>query len=133
MRIYLAGPIYGRTDAECREWRLHPKSLLEVAGCEVSDPMQRDYRGSEDEHAEQIVADDKEAIELCDTLLANASVPSWGTAMEVIYGSMFGKQIVAFSHAKEISPWLRCHTHAIFQTLEQAVAGIVSSSTKGMR
>jgi hypothetical protein len=107
--------------------------MLEAAGHEVSDPMERDYRGCEDEHAEQLVADDKEAIELCDTLLVDASMPSWGTAMEIMYGTMFGKQIVSFSDAETISPWLRCHTHAIFQTLDQAVAGIVSFSAQGMR
>jgi nucleoside 2-deoxyribosyltransferase len=133
MNIYLAGPIHGRSDAECRDWRLAAKAAIEAAGHSVIDPMNRDYRGCEEEHAEQLVADDKEAIELCDALLVNANAPSWGTAMEIVYGIVWGKQVVAFSNAETISPWLRCHTNAIFHALDQAVAGIVDFSSEGMR
>lgn len=131
--IYLAGPIHGRTDAECKQWRSIARTTLHLAGHEVVDPLDRDYRGTEEEHADELVADDKEAIEQADVLLVNASEPSWGTAMECLYAMAFGKTVIAWTSSPSISPWLRCHTTAIFGTLGEALEGIATGSTKGMR
>lgn len=136
MKVYLAGAIHGRTDSECRHWRSIARSYIESAGHEVLDPMERDYRGSEEEHAEELVNDDKEDIESSDAVLVNASVPGWGTAMEVLYAVSFGKRVVAFStytSSPSISPWLRCHADAIFESIEYAIAGLLDGSSKGMR
>lgn len=131
--VYLAGPIHGKSDLECKAWRNHARSLLEDSGHFVVDPMDRDYRGRENENAERLVADDKAWIEQCDVVLVNASEPSWGTAMEVMYAISFGKRVVAFTNSQSISPWLRCHAHAIFWNLQQAAAGVAGAATVGMR
>ena len=136
MKIYLAGPIHGHTDEQCKAWRHSARASLECVGHEIVDPMDRDYRGVEDENAENLVAEDKEAIESSDAVLVNANAPSWGTAMEVMYATSFGKQVVAFAtHASSptISPWLRCHTHAIYESLNAALCGIATGSCAGMR
>jgi nucleoside 2-deoxyribosyltransferase len=121
------------TDIECKPWRTQAASLLCVHDVEVVDPMARDFRGREDEVADELVDADKEEIEQCDVLLVNANQPGWGTAMEVFYAKSLGKQVIAFSNAESISPWLRCHAWAIFGTLDEAIAGIVLGECAGMR
>jgi nucleoside 2-deoxyribosyltransferase len=136
VKIYLAGPIHGCTDLDCRAWRGVARSYIESAGHEVLDPMERDYRGSEEEYSEDLVADDKEDIECADAVLVNANRPSWGTAMEVMYAVSFGKKVVAFATytlSPTISPWLRCHCDAIFGSIDTAIAGMLDGSAKGMR
>ena len=133
MKIYLAGPIHGRLDIECKAWRSEAAGVLGVHDIEVVDPMQHDYRGVEEGAAEDIVVMDKDSIDECDLVLVNANEPSWGTAMEVFYANSIGKDVVAFSNAESISPWLRVHTTAIFGTLPQALSGIVFSEAAGMR
>ena len=132
-RAYLAGPMHGLPDAACVPWRNRAKQLLAVHGIEVHDPMSSDYRGREDDHAEEIVEQDKDAISQCSVLLVNAHLPSWGTAMEVFYAASIGIDVVAFSGAPSVSPWLRHHTTAVFGTLEDAVDGLATGSVKGMR
>ena len=95
--------------------------------------MTRDFRGREDEVADELVDADKDAIEQCSVLLVNANQPGWGTAMEVFFAKSIGKQVIAFTNADSISPWLRCHTWAIFGTLHEAIAGIVLGECAGMR
>ena len=131
--VYLAGPIHGRSDEECKGWRDAAAETLRLFGHQVLDPMSRDYRGREEENADELVAQDKEEIEICDTILVNANEPSWGTAMEILYAISFGKQVIAFSDAKTISPWLRMHTTAIYQSLSHALAAINDGSPAGMR
>lgn len=131
--VYLAGPIYGLPDRACMGWRNRAKELLGVHGIHAHDPMMTDYRGREDDHAEEIVEQDKDAIQQCDLVLVNAHTPSWGTAMEVFFAASLGIPVVGFSGAPSISPWLRQHTTAIFLTLEEAVDGIANGAVAGMR
>lgn len=131
--VYLAGPIHGKSDSECKVWRDQARRVLENLGQLVVDPLERDYRGAEDQNAMRIVSEDKDWIEQCDIVLVNANEPSWGTAMEVMYAISFGKRVVAFTNAESISPWLRCHSHAIFTNLTQALANICGSAVVGMR
>ena len=132
-KVYLAGPIHGMTDLECKQWRNEAAALLAVHDVAVIDPMSRDFRGTEDEFADELVDADKDAIEQCSVLLVNANQPGWGTAMEVFFADSLGKQVIAFSKSGSISPWLRCHTSAIFGTLHEAIAGIVLGECAGMR
>lgn len=139
--VYLAGPIHGKTDEECKAWRHTAKTFLHLAGCKVIDPMERDYRGQEDSHASEIVALDKAYIESCDVVLANVNAPSWGTAMEIAYAWAIGKKVIGFathSAAPSISPWLRCHCRAVFDSLGHATDAIsldwiAVGSTRGAR
>lgn len=132
-KVYLAGPIHGMTDLECKAWRTEAAALLAVHDVEALDPMCRDFRGTEEELADELVEADKEDIEQADVVLVNANHPSWGTAMEVFYAKSLGKRVIAFSNSASISPWLRCHTCAIFGTLHEAIAGIVLGECAGMR
>ena len=134
--VYLAGPINGKSDDECKGWRDAAAETLRLFGHQVLDPMSRDYRGREEENAEKIVEGDKEDIATCHVVLVNANGPSWGTAMELVYASQYGKEVVAFAthcNSPRISPWLRMHTTAIYQSLSHALAAINQGSSAGMR
>lgn len=131
--VYLAGPIFGKSDGECMTWRNRANSLLGIHDIGCIDPMFRDYRGIEEDAVEEIIAQDKAWIEQCSLVLVNANEPSWGTAMECFYAISLGKRVIAFTNAAAISPWLRCHTTAIFGTLEEAVGGILFGEVTGMR
>lgn len=134
--VYLAGPINGKSDDECKGWRDSAAHTLRLFGHQVLDPMSRDYRGIEDDNAEKIVEGDKEDIVSCDVVLVNANGPNWGTAMELVYASQCGKEVVAFAthgNVPRISPWLRMHTTAIYESLSHALAAINDGSAAGMR
>jgi nucleoside 2-deoxyribosyltransferase len=128
LRIYLAGPINGRTDEECNGWRSEASSALAAAGHETVDPMRRDYRGVEDTNVEAIVRGDLDDIASCDVVLVNANAASWGTAMELVYARQMGKTIVAFCSGPRVSPWLRYQSHAVVGTQSQAIETILSPS-----
>jgi hypothetical protein len=46
--------------------------------------------------------------------------------MEVIDAWRSGKRVVAFTDSDSISPWLRYHTHAIYETAERACMAILN-------
>jgi nucleoside 2-deoxyribosyltransferase len=117
--IYLAGPINGKTDAECKDWREQFKALKQFR---FLDPMDRDYRGKEMGNAEVIVYGDLKDIQQSDVIVANTTSPSWGTAMELVYAFGMGVPILAIHpdplHA---SPWLVFHATQIFRTTQQVM------------
>ena len=123
--VYLAGAINGKSDEECNGWRSAAKRLL-GSSFSVRDPMARDYRGREDESVREIVEGDLADIRECRYVLVNASAPSWGTAMEVFYAWSIGKRVVAFTPSDRISPWLRWHTHSIYESVERACVAILN-------
>lgn len=120
MTVYLCGGINGLSDAACRDWREQAKAVLP----HTLDPLRRDYRGREDEAVSAIVAGDLADIGDCDALLVNATRPSWGTAMEIVYAYKIGKRIVAFTGGGSVSPWLRYHCEVV-RTLDEAL-GLLS-------
>lgn len=124
MTVYLAGPIFGCDDAECRGWRDTAKHLMGGA-IRTLDPMRRDCRGVESDAASDIVECDLKDIRLCDVVLANASRPSWGTAMEIAIASRAGKPVIAFGATPPISPWLKHHCEAMHSDLDAACAAIL--------
>lgn len=108
--VYLAGPINKCTDAEALDWRRAAREALEREGLAVLDPMSRDFRGCEQEHAAEIVAGDLADIRACDIVLANCAHPSWGTAMELRYAAAeLGRRVIAFGAGDQPSPWLAVH------------------------
>lgn len=120
--IYLCGAIAGKSDAECNDWRSDAKKLL-GDDYNTLDPMRRDYRGIERDHTKDIVWGDIQDIAVSDALLVRAETPSWGTAMEVVYGYMLGKRIVAWGTKGRPSPWLMYHTHGtVAPTLTEAIS-----------
>lgn len=117
MTVYLAGPIFGCGDKECRGWRDQATHFL---GCAIKtlDPMRRDYRGREAANATDIVLDDLRDMLESDVVLANVSRPSWGTAMEIAIASRAGKVVMGFGASEPISPWLTHHCTFIHADLE---------------
>lgn len=123
MRVYLAGPIFGKGDDVAVGWRQQAASMLRHT---VIDPMDFDARGQEDSLTESIVEGDKRSIDGADLLLVNAlHGASWGTAMEILYAWQAGKKVVVFVAPGRVSPWLRYHSHHIARGLEEAI-GVVN-------
>lgn len=127
MRVYLGGPINGCTDEEAHGWRDAVKPILEGAGHTWLDPMSRDYRGVEDVAFREIVEGDKRDIAECDVLLMNCPRPSYGTAMEILYGADRGKEVVVvFPEGAIISPWIRYHATEIATGSAAAAAAAIA-------
>lgn len=123
MKLYLCGPINGRSDDDCRTWREQVKALWP----DCLDPMRRDYRGRELEPgiAAEIVAGDIEDIDACDALLVYFDSPSVGTSMEVFYAHQCGKRVVLIDKSnRPLSPWLTHHSSVIVQSIEQALEAL---------
>ena len=117
MRVYLCGPINGRSDDECKTWREQAKALLPF----TLDPMRRDYRGREAEAVKEIIEMDKIDIAQSDALLVYFDQPSIGTAMEVLWAFERGKLIaVVNARSKPLSPWLIYHSHRVFTDISTA-------------
>jgi serine/threonine protein phosphatase PrpC len=121
MTTSLCGGINGLSDADCRDWREVAKAQLATS---TLDPMRRDYRGKEDESVREIVEGDVEDIQASQFVLVNATRPSWGTAMEMVYAHQCGKLIFAWVGDSRVSPWLRFHSDEIHVSLEDAVKAI---------
>ncbi len=125
--IYLCGPINGRTDQDCRDWRELAKSLW---GGRTLDPMRRDYRGRELELgiAAEIVAGDIADIEVSAAMLVYYDKPSVGTAMEVFFAkAILGLPVVVVDvSGKPISPWLSFHSDVIVLDVASAIEALKS-------
>lgn len=135
-RVYLAGPIFGKSDDECMGWRKDAAEWLLLHGFEPIDPMRRDYRGNTDFAPEAIVVADQADIASCGFVLVNANQPSWGTAMELVYAMQGDCTVIAFAthaNAPRISPWLRVHADAIYESLDHAIADITQGGRNGRR
>lgn len=115
--VYLAGPINGCTDDECMGWRETAKQLLKLG---TKDPMDRDYRGSEEMSVNELVDGDKQDIAKCVWLLANCPKPSYGTPMEILFAYERGVKVVVVVPEGRVSPWLTYHAREVFHTIEDA-------------
>ena len=121
-KVYLCGPINGRTDAECTSWRDEARRLWANP---VLDPMARDYRGREAENVRAIVEGDKADIDACDAVIVYFDRPSVGTAMEVLYARERGKRVVVVNASRgPLSPWLSYHSDLVVPTVREAVVAL---------
>ena len=125
MRVYLCGPINGRSDDDCKTWREYAKTRLP----DTLDPLRRDYRGRELEEglADKIVTDDEDDIAASDVVLAYFDKPSVGTAMEIRMAKKeLKKRVVLVNKSNApLSPWLVHHSEAIFTSLDEAIDHIL--------
>ena len=108
--VYLAGPINGCSDSECKDWREWVKQRWPQHN--YLDPMRRDYRGSEAESAAEIVSGDKEDIRKSDVFVAFCPKPSVGTSMEIFFAHQIGVRVVAVA-PEPVSPWIRAHAEVL--------------------
>ena len=133
MKVYLCGPINGRTDDDCTGWREYAKTHLP----DTLDPMARDYRGRELESgiAKDIVENDKLDIQASDVLLVFYDKPSVGTSMEVFYAHSLGKMVLVIDKSgKPLSPWMLYHSTSVHPSLDDAIASIATiSDMRNMR
>lgn len=119
--IYLCGPINGRSDDDCRNWREEAKALL--APLPTLDPMRRDFRGRELEPGidAEIVIGDKADIFASSALLVYTDQPSDGTAMEILLAFIHSIPIhVVNKRTKPLSPWVKYHATAVYTSLTSA-------------
>jgi nucleoside 2-deoxyribosyltransferase len=118
--LYLAGPINGRDDFDCKVWR--DLVTMKWVG-KTLDPMRRDYRSVTlgPEVAAEIVAGDLLDIRNSDALLVYFDQPSVGTSMEIFYAEHVLKKPVFIVNVsrKPVSPWLLHHSTVIFERLDE--------------
>lgn len=133
MKIYLAGPIQGRSDADCNGWRASARDAFEASGITVKDPMVRDGRGKPmtKEVASEIVEGDKRDIDECDAVLVRYDRPSVGTSMEILYAWERKKTVIIVNASgAEPSYWHIYHSEAIFTDLGEAIDHLVLMNAK---
>ena len=120
-KIYLCGGIKDLSVKEANDWRVKATKILK--GFQCLNPMRRNFRDDEFQSQNEIVQLDKADIIDCDILLVNATKPSWGTAMEVLFGFEKHKIIVAFTgeEYKKSSPWLAFHATRVCKNLTEAL------------
>jgi nucleoside 2-deoxyribosyltransferase len=129
MTVYLCGPINGRSDADCLDWRTAARALLTRKGVAVLDPMARDYRGRELEPgiAREIVENDIADVAASDALLVYYDKPSVGTSMEILLAAQAGKRVVLIdASGKPLSPWLLHHVTQVVTSVVEGV-GVVAA------
>jgi nucleoside 2-deoxyribosyltransferase len=120
LTLYLAGPINGCTDSEALDWRNAATQALSES-YKIKSPMDRDYRGREDDNVDAIVYGDLRDIRDADVLLVNAERPSWGTAMETFYAHREKRYVVVVCPGS-VSPWLRFHSAVVCASWDEAFA-----------
>ena len=152
IKIYLCGPINGCNDDEAYIWRNWFKNntkfntktyeTIETShGPETKekieqkfkfiDPMERDYRGIENENYREIVDLDKRDILSSDILVVMYTKPSIGTSMEIFFAWTNNIPIIIINESNnKLSPWLKYHSTTIVKTREQAVKKINNFFTK---
>jgi len=115
--VYLAGAI---TDVEDPiTWRLQARRLL-PNGWFALDPTEHQF--TDDITAEQLVRIDLEMIDKSHAVVVCASVPSWGTAMELSHAYKRRIPIYAFDAPRPCSPWLTAHVTVFYDSLQEAMA-----------
>ncbi len=118
--LYLCGGINKLSDSEAKDWREAAKT--ELAGLYLFlDPMRRDYRGKELESVFQIIQGDLDDMRHSNLLLVNATKPSWGTGMEILYAQrMLHLPVIIVCPEDRPSPWLIGHANKLVKTFKEA-------------
>lgn len=127
---YLCGGINGLSDSQCKDWREHAKANLKT---KTLDPMRRDYRGIEAQNRQLIQANDLSDIAQSDFVLVNATRPSWGTAMELVYAKLLSRIVIGWCDGEigKQSPWLVNHCDELTIGLDEAIRAINHRAERG--
>jgi len=120
--IYLCGGIKDLSSQEQNKWRDNTTKIL-FPRFNILNPMRRNFRDNEFQSQNEICSLDKEDIINSDILLVNATKPSWGTAMEIMFAFSKHKIVICFTGGeyKEISPWVGFHSTRICKTLDDGI------------
>ena len=127
--IYLAGPIAGCTDDQCKAWREQVKEQLGDKFV-MFDPFKRDYRGRMGkDDIKEIVEQDKAEIREADLVLANVWQFSVGTIMEICYAYEQNKKVLTICpvNYNDLSPWLIYHSNYLVTSLDRAIELITNN------
>ena len=122
LTVYLGGPINGRSDEDCIDWR--EKVIKSLPQVNARNPMDRDYRGKELEPGvdAEIVENDKLDIMQSEIVMIYFDQPSVGTSMEIMYAFERSKYILLVDASeKKLSPWLTYHASMIVSGLDEAI------------
>lgn len=120
--IYLCGGIKDLSIKDQIEWRDKSRDQL-WPRFNILNPMRRNFRDDEFQSQNEIVSLDKKDIIESDILLVNATKPSWGTAMEIMFAFARHKIIITFTgdDYKNASPWVAFHSTRVCKTLDEAI------------
>jgi nucleoside 2-deoxyribosyltransferase len=145
INIYLSGGIKGLTDEQAYGWRkavikhyqlatggfghsgMAPEELQASSKClhygvNIIVPSRMQYRDDVDLKSASlwVIKRDKISITQSDIVLTYCPVPSWGTAMEIMYAHELDKWIVVICDDDNPSPWLVAHADVIVPGLDLA-------------
>ena len=131
--IYLCGGIKDISFENASEWRTQAIKKLPYndTGFKFLNPMRRNFRDCEFQSQNEIIQLDKNDIIASDILLVNATKPSWGTAMEILFAYERNKIVVVFSGGNyvDVSPWVAYHATRVTRTMEEAITYIKKQFT----
>lgn len=124
--LYLAGPITGCTDSQCKDWRLVATAAM-GRHYRILTPMRRDYRHINADrescrnHAPMVCCNDYDDVRRSCALLGYCPHPSVGTSMEIKEAFDTGKLVVLVVPPEApLSPWYFHHSHYLVETLPEA-------------
>jgi hypothetical protein len=142
IKIYLSGPMNGKTKEEATGWRNRFKKILEkkiddnksVSFVEHFDPCDRWYESLEeiDRDSKTIVAIDKLEYRNADVLVVNCLEKGWGTPMEMFDAyEHYDKIVLSLVKEGEFpSIWVKEHSTQLFTRLEDIADWIVKYGHK---
>ena len=124
--IFLSGAIRGLPRELSLGWRKNANELLGDAAETVHALRGREQKETLPDYRLAVIRD-KRDIDRSDIVLVNDTFENSsmiGTAMEVLYAYQQNKMVLIFGNAHEKDYWLNFHSHARFNTLEEACAFI---------
>lgn len=123
VKIYLAGAVDGQPDTVVYDWRYDATDRLGHMGLVAVVPPALGH--GHDWPPNKIVLEDLASLRSCDAVLANVTVPSFGTGAELYYAHSIGKPIVAYTIGQPRSLFVKHFAGQIYHSLREAVGILV--------
>jgi hypothetical protein len=142
LRIYLSGPMAGKTFEEATGWRNSFKELLSsgismglaVDVVKYLDPCDRWYESYAEisRDSRSIVSIDKLEYRSADIVVVNCLEKGWGTPMEMFDAyEHYDKIVLSYIGTQEFpSIWVKEHSTQMFRSLEEIVFWILKYGHK---